>query len=195
VESARELFFEQGYTATGIAQILERSKANSGSLYHFFPTKEDLLGAVLAKYKEMLVPMVIGPAKARAADPVEQVFAVLFGYRCLLEATQFRLGCPIGNLGLEISNSHPMPRQLVRENFDGWRNAVAEILEGARGRLPDSVDVAALTCFVLATMEGAVMLARSYQSFEPFDLAIAGLRDHFERLIADGADWSAPKNN
>ena len=70
MESARQLFFEQGYSATGIAQILERSSANSGSLYHFFPTKEDLLAAVLERYREMLHPVVIGPGIERASDPI-----------------------------------------------------------------------------------------------------------------------------
>jgi len=50
VETARALFFEQGYAQTGIAQILKVSGINSGSLYHFFPSKEDLLAAVLEQY-------------------------------------------------------------------------------------------------------------------------------------------------
>ena len=57
VETARRLFHEQGYTATGIAQILDAAKARSGSLYYFFPTKEDLVLAVLEKYKDLLAPM------------------------------------------------------------------------------------------------------------------------------------------
>lgn len=194
VEAARELFFEQGYGATSIAQILQRSGTNSGSLYYFFPTKEDLLAAVLQKYKLMLVPMVIGPAQARASDPIEQVFAVLDGYRRLVEMTEFRLGCPIGNLGLEVANSHPMALQLVAENFQGWSLAVRQLLENAADRFPEDANLTALADYVLATMEGAVMLARSYRSMEPFDNAVNGLRDHFDRLLADGSTWSRPKS-
>lgn len=193
VEAARELFFEQGYHATGIAQILKRSGANSGSLYHFFPTKEDLLLAVLEKYKRMLAPAVLDPAYARAVDPIERIFAVLGGYRQLLEMTQFRLGCPIGNLALEMSATHPEVRRLVVENFDGWRNAIIELLHQAEDRLPEGTDPVALSYFVLSTMEGAVMLARSHQTTEPFDAAVSTLRDHFDRLVQAGADWSAPK--
>ncbi len=193
METARELFFAQGYTATGIAQILNSSGANSGSLYHFFPTKEDLLIAVLEKYKILLEPAVIGPAYARAVDPIERLFAVLDGYRQLLTATDFALGCPIGNLALEMSNSHPQVRALVVENFEGWRLAIRHLLEQAQGRLPSEVDLDQLSHFVLITMEGAVMLARAYHDFGPFDAAMASLRDHFERLVQDGSDWSTPK--
>lgn len=194
VEAARELFFEQGYTATGITQILKKSGTNSGSMYHFFPTKEDLLIAVLEKYKTMLGPAVLEPAFARVVDPIERLFAILSGYRQLLIATDFRLGCPIGNLALEMSNSHPQVRELVLQNFDAWRSAVIELLNHAGDRLPPEVDAEAMSYFVLATMEGAVMLARTQQSIVPFDLAIGSLRDQFERLIKDGTDWSAPNH-
>lgn len=193
VEAARELFFEQGYHATGIAQILKRAEAHSGSLYYFFPTKEDLLVAVLEKYKVMLNPAVIEPAFLRVQDPVERVFAVLQGYRILLEATNFRLGCPIGNLALEIANAYPAPRALLVENFDNWCAALAGELRSSLARLPEETDPEALATYILAVMEGAVMLARTYQSFEPFDRAVQGLRDHFDRLVADGSDWSTPK--
>jgi TetR/AcrR family transcriptional regulator, transcriptional repressor for nem operon len=195
VEAARQLFFQQGYAATGMAEILRDSKASSGSLYHFFATKEDLLVAVLEKYKTMLETHVIGPAFGRATDPVERVFAVIDGYRQLLQATDFNLGCPIGNLALEISNSHPNVRRLITENFDAWCEAVGQCIEEASGRLPPGTDTAQLARYVLATMEGAVMLARTYRSSEPFDDAIQQLRDHFERLVADGTNWSSPRSD
>lgn len=192
MESARELFFEQGYTATGIAQILKRSDAKSGSLYHFFPTKEDLLAAVLEKYKAMLQPMVLGPAFERASLPLERIFAVLHGYRQLLEMTEFSLGCPIGNLALEVANSLPSSRKLLEENFEAWRAAIKALIELDRDRFPPDVDFDALSFQVLCTMEGAVMLARAYRRFEPFDAAMQSLRDQFERLLNQGSDWGAP---
>jgi AcrR family transcriptional regulator len=192
VEAARELFFQQGYTATSIAQILQCSAVNSGSLYYFFPTKEDLLVAVLEKYKTMLEPVVLAPAFQRAVAPLERLFAVLDGYRRLLEATGFHLGCPIGNLALEMSNSHPHVRTLVVENFEAWRAAIRGLIEQMKDRLPQDVDTNALAHFVLVTMEGAVMLARAYRSFEPFDAALNSLREHFDRLISEGSNWSTP---
>lgn len=193
VEASRELFFEQGYNATGMAQILSKAEANSGSLYHFFPTKEDLLVAVLEKYRAMLCPMVIEPAKEHAVEPIDRIFAVLHGYRMLLEMTEFRLGCPIGNLALEVTNSHPRARKLLEENFDGWLREVAEFVRSAKGQLPESADPERLATLLLTTMEGAVMLARTYHSFQPFDDAVLALREHFELLVHHGVNWSSPK--
>jgi TetR/AcrR family transcriptional regulator, transcriptional repressor for nem operon len=185
IEAARELFFKQGYTATGVAQILKTAEANSGSLYHFFPSKEDLLVAVLEKYRTMLEPRVLRPAFDRTTDPIERLFAVLAGYRLLLEATHFELGCPIGNLALEVTNSQPEARRLIIENFKAWCEAIRELIEDAADRFPPDIEPAALATHVLATMEGSVMLARAYRSFEPFDQAISQLRNYIRRLMRE----------
>jgi AcrR family transcriptional regulator len=193
VEAARTLFWEQGYTATGIAQIVEAAKARSGSLYYFFPAKEDLLLAVLQWYKDHLGPMVVQPVFERVRDPIERVFGILAGYRRQLLATRFQRGCPVGNLALELSGTHPAARQTLAENFTAWRQAVEQCLTDAAGRLPDGLDRGRLALFVLTTMEGAVMLARTYQSIEPYDAAVAQLRDYFERLLRDGGGRPRPR--
>src|SRR5260370_36853204 len=81
LDAARYLFWEKGYAATGMAEILERAQANSGSFYHFFPSKEALLLAVLEADLEGLDPVVIQPPFARHRDPIARIFAILEGYR------------------------------------------------------------------------------------------------------------------
>ena len=94
VEAARYLFWERGYAATGLADILTRAKANSGSFYHFFESKDDLLRTVLDTYVELLEPYVIRPAWGQTADPIERVFALLEGYRQRLVDTGSQLRLP-----------------------------------------------------------------------------------------------------
>jgi hypothetical protein len=136
---------------------------------------------------------VVEPVFARVSDPIERIFGILDGYRQGLLATGFARGCPIGNLALELADSHPAARELLAINFSGWRQAVERCLAEASGRLPGSLDREALALFVLTTMEGAVMLARSYRSIEPYDAAVTQLRDYFDRLLRDGTEWSAPR--
>src|SRR5436190_5883593 len=116
IEAARELFQRQGYGATAVVQILNAAGAKSGSLYYFFPTKEDLLLAVLQKYKEMLWPVLLDPIFSRISDPIERIFGLLDGYRRFLDMTGCTYGCPIGNLALELATTHPNVCKLIVEN-------------------------------------------------------------------------------
>src|SRR5436190_2998956 len=97
LEAARRLFYEQGYHATGISTILREADVNSGSLYHFFPSKDALLVGVLERYLDMLHPIVLSPREEAATDPIERVFVLLDWYRAGLESMGCGMGCPIGN--------------------------------------------------------------------------------------------------
>ncbi len=192
IETARDLFLLNGYNATGIAEIVERAGVRPGSLYYFFPTKEDLLLAVLEWYHANIYEGLLQPIWERIDDPIERIFGLLDGYRQMLLLTAFDQGCPIGNLALEIGNTHPRARELMVVNFRQWADRVSECLLASKGKLPRGIDVDGLASHVLVVMEGAVMLARTYRSIEPFDQSLAYLRDYFDRLIADGTAWSTP---
>lgn len=189
VDAARDLFLMQGYNATGIAQILKKAGVNSGSLYHFFPTKEDLLIAVLEWYRDHIDDQLLNPIYSRIDDPIERIFGLLDGYRQMLMVFEYDMGCPIGNLSLELTNSHPSARKLITLNFQNWVAAIERNLIQAEGRLPENVDRRQLAVHILAVMEGGVMLSRSYRSLEPFDQAISQLRDHVDRLVDEATKW------
>ncbi len=185
LETAARLFHEQGYAATGIATILREAGVNAGSLYHFFPNKEALLAAVLKRYEALLQPVVLTPQETAHSDPVERVFGLLAWYRAGLEATGCRLGCPIGNLALELSDTHPEVRPLIDVNFRNWASGIERWLDDAAERLPRDCDRARLSRFILTVMEGGIMQARTSNSLEPFDDSVAVLRDHFDRLLRE----------
>ena len=193
IEAAMELFAFQGYGNTGLAQIARKAGVLPGSLYHFFPTKEDLLAATLEERLRLLAPEVLDPIWSRIDDPIERVFGLLDGYRQMLIVTEFSHGCPIGNLAIELAESNPNIRPLLAANFDNWLDAVGACFADAADRLPEGADPRQLAVFVLTTMEGAVMLARTHRNFDAYDAAVATLRDYVERLIAAGTAGEAPE--
>lgn len=182
LETARRLFHRDGYHATGIATILKEADVNSGTLYHFFQNKEALLLAVLDFYLDLLMPAVMQPAFDATPDPVERVFAVLRGYRARLIADDFKLGCPIGNLALELGDAVPAAREKINRNFDSWSAAIARCLDVADDQFPSHIDRLALAGFVLTVMEGGMMLARAQKRIEPFDAAVRQLRNYFDLI-------------
>lgn len=185
VDAALALFWEKGYGSTSIADILGRAGANAGSLYHFFPTKQDLLLAVLDAYHRGIGPMLLEPAWEGIDDPIERVFALLARYRGLIELTECAYGCPIGSLALELHEPDLPVRRRLALNFTAWTDAVERCYAAAA--LPANVDRRRLAEFTLVTMEGAVMLTRTYRDAGYFDRAIAELRAHVEGLLAPAA--------
>lgn len=180
--AAMELFWEKGYNSTSVSDILSRSQVHSGSLYHFFPGKQDVLVGVLEFYRDGIEENLLQPNWEGVDDPIERIFALLGGYRMQLVLTDCTYGCPIGNIALEIHEPDPAVLNLLAANFTNWANAVADCLRAAGDRLPPDTDVAALGEFVLTVMEGALMQARTYRDLGYFDRNVAVLRSHFDLL-------------
>jgi len=187
VHAAMDLFWQKGYGSTSVADVLHHAGVNSGSLYHFFPGKQDLLLAVLATYQEGLHAMLLQPAWEGIADPIERVFALLGRYRRSIVDTRCTYGCPIGSLALEIHEPDPPVREALAANFRGWTDAIASCLEEAGARLPADVDRRALAEFVLTTMEGGVMQARTHRDVGAFDNSVRQLRAYVDLLLAAAA--------
>ena len=66
VTAGAELFRRQGYTGTGVKQIVAEAQAPFGSLYHFFPGGKEQLGAEVIRWSGgmygLLLPAIFDPA-------------------------------------------------------------------------------------------------------------------------------------
>lgn len=184
INSARYLFWARGFAGTSMAELLAHAEVNSGSFYHFFDSKEALLREVLEGYLNLLRPMVVDPAFATVQEPLGRIFAILAGYRERILATECRYGCPLGRLALEIDPENAPAHTLIARNFQDWIGCIRECLASMAGALPLGTDLDALATYVLAVMEGGVMLSRSYRAVEPFDRSVAQLREHFRLLLS-----------
>jgi AcrR family transcriptional regulator len=182
--TAMELFAAKGYGSTSVSDILSRSQANSGSLYHFFPGKQDVLVGVLEMYRDGIEQMLLDPAWRGVEDPVDRIFALLAAYRGMLLESDCLYGCPIGSLALELHEPDPPVRELLAQNFLNWTRAIEGCLRDAGDRLPGGLDLRGLSEFILTTMEGAVMQARTHRDIAFFDRSIEQLRQHMTLLTS-----------
>jgi TetR/AcrR family transcriptional regulator, transcriptional repressor for nem operon len=191
VFAAMKLFGDKGYLSTSVQDILREAGANAGSLYHAFPTKQDVLVAVLDLYRQGIEPMLLAPAWAGVDDPIERIFALLASYRHALEISDCLYGCPIGSIALELHEPDPPVRHLLSLNFMQWVGHVERCLVEAGPRLPADLDRHVLAILVLNVMEGGVMQARTHRDLETFDASVAGLRDYITRLEQAAAGSTA----
>lgn len=192
--TAFRLFHEQGYHATGVATILREAGVNSGSLYHFFQSKEALLEGVLEYALTELRPQVMDPVEATVKDPIERVFRLLAQYREMLVILSCRMGCPIGNLALEVGDDHPAARKLIDQNFANWAGVVRGWLDDAGDRLPPDIDRAQLARFVLTVMEGGIMQARAASGLAPYDDSVSQFRQYMNLLLDRGERLRSSKH-
>jgi AcrR family transcriptional regulator len=182
VETSAELFRKQGYSATGVKQIVTAAEAPFASLYHFFPGGKEQLGAEAIRLSgalyELLIPAIFDPAPDLPTG-VRNFFA---GAAEHLRETDYADACPIATIALETSSTSEPLRQACADVFERWIAAGAARHEDG-GLTPEQARE--LTIAMLAALEGAFVLARALRSTEPLAIAGETVASAVERALQD----------
>jgi len=168
VQSSAELFRRQGFTGTGVKQIVAEASAPFGSLYHFFPGGKEQLGEEVIRWSGALYGQLIDIFFPPGADPVTATRAFFEGAAQTLVETDFADACPIATVALEVSSTNEPMRQACAEVFEGWVALASERLSAAGISRARS---RRLAMSMLCSLEGAFVLARAMRSTEPLQVA------------------------
>ena len=185
LDHAATLIRERGFRATSIGDLLERSGVQKGSFYYYFPSKEDLGHAVLDRFvldlEHRLLDFLLAPA---GPAPLERIGAVLDGFVAQTEAAGGKGGCPFGTLAMELSDVHEGFRARLSEALQRLERAFADLLARARasGELRADADPTSLATFVMAGLEGGMLLAKTHRD-------VAWLRTPLQHVEAHLASY------
>lgn len=166
IETAANLWHSRSYADVGVSEICEAADVKKGSFYHFFPSKSAVALAVLDRRRDQAVEHVFAPAFARASSPLERLVALTEVHYELQAAMQAEtgavMGCPVGNLALELSTQDAEVRERCAELLADWAAVVEGLLADAveAGELPP-LDVARAGAAVVAYAEGILLLAKT----------------------------------
>ena len=180
VASAVDLLARRGLQATSFSEVLEDSGAPRGSVYHHFPGgKDQMIDSALDAAGSRAIELI----ERKAGAPAEEVAAwFLHIWREVLIRGKFEAGCAV--LAVAVAADSPELLEHTARVFRTWRKRLAELLE--QGGL-SSVDASRFAAVLVASSEGAVVMARAEQSLEPFDLVAEQLLAQVRQLSGDAA--------
>lgn len=154
---------EAGMAGTGIKDVVKRSGAPIGSLYHYFPGgKTQLVTEALeihaGRSRALLARFFDG--KASAATAVRRLFdTAAVGF----DRAGADKGCAIGAVSLDLRQDDREARRICAATFEGWVGLIAPHLPFPGRSTRESFAVT-----IVAALEGAFVLARAARSGAPF---------------------------
>lgn len=170
VRAAARLFQERGYAGTSFQDVIARSGAPRGSIYHHFRGgKEQLAAEALQWYAGRMRDKL---AEAGARDSAEAIEGFLRASREAMRRSDFRAGCPIAAVALDLAPDDERLHDVVASALRDWQRVLVRSLE-RDGLEPKAAQQ--LASFVIATVEGALLLARVERSVDPLDEVTAEL--------------------
>ena len=114
IECAAELLWKNGYSATGISEILKQTDLPKGSFYFYFKSKDDLATAVTEYYQKILLEQFQNSSQGNDWESfIEEIFDFLS------ERTngQTFAGCPYAVMGMETALSKPAVASVFMEGL------------------------------------------------------------------------------
>jgi TetR/AcrR family transcriptional repressor of lmrAB and yxaGH operons len=170
IRAAATLFRRNGFSGTGLNEIVAVSGAPKGSLYHYFPNGKDQIAEAAVRFAGALVTATfekLYQANPSASALVRSYGKLLAGW---MTQSEFRDGCPIATTLLEAAPSSAAVTAAGCEIFEGWSGVIRRALARDGFGKTEARKLSALT---IAGFEGALILARVQRS----DRAILDVAD------------------
>lgn len=162
VEAAKLLLWERGFNAMSPRDVLQRSRAGQGSLYHFFSGKEELAAEAMSAVANEVatrIEVTLGPATGSGFARLE---------RFLLSDRDALRGCRLGRMAQDPDLPATI-RSSVAAGFGRLRAVLERAVEDAQleGDLRTDIDPSALSDCLIAVVQGGYVLARAHGEDAP----------------------------
>lgn len=166
INSTIELLHARSYADVGVQELCDHAGVKKGSFYHFFESKRDLTLAALDQECETVRKKMWAEAFSKNIAPLDRIqryFQMSYeGQKRLKDATGSMMGCPFGNLALEMGTQD----EAIRKKISGIFEEMIFYIEGALRDAIDagelqSIDVRLTAESIFAYMEGCILVAKT----------------------------------
>lgn len=182
IETTSDLLERQGYHATGLKQIVKESGAPRGSLYYYFPDGKEEMASVAVERKAQMMADHTRAILDEYDDPAEAVHGFVLRLAEKFRVTNYCGGAPLTAVALETCSNSERLRDTCVSAYGVLHQPFFDKLV-AGGFDPDRAE--RLTTLVAASIEGAIVLARTRRDAGPLESVATELRAMLEHVRAE----------
>ncbi len=195
LDAAATLISERGFTSTSVADVIKGAKLSGKShFYHYFKSKEELGYEVLNRQFERFAERGLAILREPMIDPLERLNLFIDAVVALQSERGGRGGSPFGILATELADTHDGFRVRIEAVFERWVSQIRSLLWEARPQLHDDVDAGRLSRFIIAALEGAVLMTRVKRDLSVLEGIAADLKRFIAMHVRDGAGLQVHRN-
>ena len=181
LDAAARLINEQGFAHTSVEALIAAAGLSGKShFYHYFKSKEELGYEVLERQFSRFAQRGLALLSEPMIEPVDRLTLFIDTIVALQREGDARHGSPFGNLAGELADSHEGFRKRLDEVFDQWAGQLEALLEELRPQLVAGTDTARLSRFIVAALEGGMLMTRVKRDVT----VMQGIGDDLKRFIA-----------
>ena len=171
VDSGVRTLHERGFAGAGIREITRDASVPQGCFTNHFRSKEGFGIAVLERYHERTQAIMDQTLRDSSRSPVERIRAYFSAISQWLEAADWRYGCLVGNMSLEVTEQSDLLRACLVEVCASLTRSFTECVRAGQaiGEIRSDLDAEDIATFLLASWQGAMMRMKVDRSPKPLE--------------------------
>ncbi len=181
LDAAAQLIAEKGFTHSSVDDVIAAAGLSGKShFYHYFKSKEALGFEVLDRQFSRFAERGLAILREPMIEPADRLTLFIDTLVALQREREARNGSPFGNLAGEMADAHEGFRQRLDVVFEQWSGQLQSLLWELREQLRDDVDTARLARFIIAALEGGMLMTRVTRDITVME----GIGDDLKRFLA-----------
>jgi len=159
LKASTELFYIQGYSNTGISQIVEQANTTKSSLYQYFNSKKKLGYEYLKNYNQLLLKRVIRIMR-KSTTPEEFVERWILGIKRSIQINKNYNGCPIAGFHFQLEMTENENKEYIKRLANRWILVLGIYfsMKNEKGHNNSSHDSQQVARMIFSTYEGMLTL-------------------------------------
>jgi TetR/AcrR family transcriptional regulator, transcriptional repressor for nem operon len=184
IQQAAELFNQQGYAGSSIADIMQATGLKKGGIYNHFKSKDELALAAF-DYAESLLSKRIWSVVKTKRNAIERLQALVASYLIYIDDPPIVGGCPILNTAIETDDTDSPLRDRVLQAMNSSRSLIVRIVQTGikKGEVRATVEPDTVATIIFSTLEGAIMMSKLERNPIHLQRVVAHLQSYIQDTL------------
>lgn len=180
IEATFQEVFSKGFSGASLAIILKSADVKKGAMYHYFPSKKDMVLAMIDEKIEKRIENKWEVLTNTNEDILDSLISILQD----INSWDLTNGCPLGNLLQESLDQDEDFAKSLTSILDNWKILFTNILQKAkeRNQLKEELNISQCATFLIASIEGALLLSKKCNDKKDFEACMNQLTLYLNSL-------------
>lgn len=185
INKSFELFYEKGYNATSIPDIMKETSLSKGAFYHHFKNKHEIgVKVIEVIIRKRIKEGFIAPLKNIESNIPKLLLEVFTNRIKNYSEREKALGCPANNLVGEIGYTEQDFRVILKSLFEEWREQLINVIDIGknRGEIKKNVNSSSVAISLICAFEGVRSIRKVYDDDIIFNEFLESMGNFIENL-------------
>ena len=185
INKSFELFYEKGYNATSIPDIMKETSLSKGAFYHHFKNKHEIgVKVIEVIIRKRIKEGFIAPLNNMQSNIPKLLLEVFTNRIKNYSDREKALGCPANNLVGEIGYTEQDFRVILKSLFEEWREQLIKVIDigKKRGEIKKDVNSSSVAISLICAFEGVRSIRKVYDDDIIFNEFLESMGNFIENL-------------